>query len=250
MPQFFCLFCELANGIDPVKFGKLFIALKREEFTMKVKRSLIFMLTVCCTAAVGLVTAPKVVLDSVPTATVVDLEKIGYEDSVTVAGTVARDLIDDSVTVKIYVPEQDISAVKVGQSAEITGDAFPDIIYHGTVDKISDVAMKIPSGKTAVEVTVGIADPDKTLKHGYTASVKICTSEPSVMTLIPYEAVGQDDNGEFVYILRNGRAYKRYVETGRELSGGLELITPVAYDERVITVDHFEKDGSAVKFDE
>lgn len=71
-----------------------------------------------------------------------------------------------------------------------------------------------------------------------------------MMEILPYEAINQDDNGEFVYILRNGRVYKRYVETGRELSGGVELKTSIASDENIITVDKIPENGSAVKFDE
>ncbi len=214
---------------------------------MKIKRSFLIVAMLCAAAAVGAAVIPKAVLDSIPTATVVKVESLEHEDCVTVSGTVTRNLRDDSVCVQVYVPEQDISKVKIGQSAEITGDAFPDKVYQGTVDKISDVAMKIQSGKTAVEVSVGIDSPDEILKHGYTASVKLHTSEPSLMNVIPYEAVEQDDNGEYVYYLKNGRAYKRYVETGRELSGGIELKTAFSDDEKIITVDRSAENGSAVK---
>ncbi len=219
---------------------------------MKIKNAAIAVIAVCGVSSAALLTVPEIVLDSVPTATLVNVERIEHEDSISLSGTVIKDLIDDSVCVQIYVPEQDISKVKLGQPAEITGDAFPGITYIGTVDKIADIAGKIQSGgtqKTVVEVTVNVQEPDDILKHGYTAIVKLCTSEPSIMEILPYEAINQDDNGEFVYILRNGRVYKRYVETGRELSGGVELKTSIASDENIITVDKIPEDGSAVKFD-
>ena len=219
---------------------------------MKIKNAAIAVIAVCGVSSAALLTVPEIVLDSVPTATLVNVERIEHEDSISLSGTVIKDLIDDSVCVQIYVPEQDISKVKLGQPAEITGDAFPGLTYIGTVDKIADIAGKIQSGgtqKTVVEVTVNVQEPDDILKHGYTAIVKLCTSEPSIMEILPYEAINQDDNGEFVYILRNGRVYKRYVETGRELSGGVELKTSIASDENIITVDKIPEDGSAVKFD-
>lgn len=219
---------------------------------MKVKKSLFIMTSLCGAAVIGLSAVPDIVLRYVPTATVVNVATIEHEDSVTLSGTITRDLADDTVSVQVYVPEQDISKVRPGQAAEITGEAFPGRSYKGTVDKISDIAKKIQSGnvqKTAVEVTVGINEPDNVLKHGYTASVKLCTSEPSVMTVVPYEAVDQDSNGEYVYFLKNGRAYKRYVETGRELSDGIELKTAFSDDETIITVDRTAENGSAVKWD-
>ena len=220
---------------------------------MNTKKTAVLMIAVCGIAAAGLLAAPKAVLESIPTATPVKVEKVEHEDSVSLSGTISKNLRDDTVCVQIYVPEQDISKVRLGQSAEITGEAFPGVIYEGTVDKISDVASKIQAGniqKTAVEVTVAINEPDDVLKHGYTATVKLSTSEPSVMTLVPYEAVNQDDNGEFVYILTDGKAYKRYVETGRELSSGIELKTPIEDSEKIITVDELAENGSTVKLAE
>lgn len=220
---------------------------------MNTKKAAAVMIAVCGAAAVGLIAAPKAVLNSIPTATVVKVAKVEHEDSVSLTGTVTRNMMNDTVSVQVYVPEQDISKVAVGQSAEITGEAFPGITYAGTVDKIADAATKVQAGnlqKTVVEVTVEVNEPDEILKHGYTASVKLCTSEPSIMTLVPYEAVDQDDEGEFVYILNDGKAYKLYVETGRELSDGVELKTYIGDNERIITVDELMQDGSAVKLAE
>lgn len=220
---------------------------------MNTKKAAVFIIAVCGVAAAGLIAAPKAVLESIPTATIVNVEKVKHEDCISLSGTITRNLRDDDVCVQIYVPEQDISKVRSGQKAEITGEAFPGIIYEGTVDKIADVATKVQAGnvqKTVVEVTVRITEPDDVLKHGYTASVKLSTSEPSVMTLVPYEAVNQDDNGEFVYILKEGKAYKLYIETGSELSGGIELKTDISDNERIITVDELAENGSAVKLAE
>lgn len=211
------------------------------------------MIAVCGAVSAGLLAAPKAVLGTIPTATIVKVAKVEHEDSVSLSGTITKNPRDDMVSVQIYVPEQDISKITVGQTAEITGEAFPGITYAGRVTKISDIATKVQSGnlqKTAVEVTVEINQPDEALKHGYTASVKLCTSEPSVMTLVPYEAVDQDESGEFVYILADGKAYKRYIETGRELSDGIELKTPIGENERIITVDELAENGSAVKLAE
>ena len=220
---------------------------------MNTKKAAALMIAVCGAAAAGLIAAPKAVLESIPTATIVNVEKIEHIDSVSLTGTITKNLRNDYVSVQIYVPEQDISKVTLGQNAEITGEAFPGIMYSGTVDKIADTAAKVQYGnvqKTAVEVTVGIEKPDEILKHGYTASVKLNTSEPSVMTLVPYEAVDQDDNGEFIYILTDGKAYKRYVETGEELSRGIELKTVIEEGERIIAVDELMENGSAVKLAE
>ncbi len=210
-------------------------------------------MAVCAAVTAGLLAAPGMVFRSVPTATVVEIEKVEHVDTVSLSGTIVKNTVMNEVYVQTYVPEQDISKVALGQSAEITGDAFPDTVYTGTVDKIADIAAAVQFGnvkKTAVEVKIKIEDPDEILKQGYTASVNIITSEPDVMTLVPYEAVDQDDNGEFVYILKEGKAEKLYIETGEELSGGVELKTYIPDSERIITVDGLGENGGTVKLSE
>lgn len=210
-------------------------------------------IAVCGLMTAGLLAAPGMVLKSVPTATVVKVKKVEHVDTVSLSGTIMRNFTKEETYVQTYVSEQDISRVEIGQTAEITGDAFPGIVYTGTVDRISDTASKVQFGnvqKTAVEVKIKIDSPDETLKQGYTASVKLITSEPSTMSLVPYEAVNQDDNGEYVYVLKSGKAEKLYIETGAELSGGIELKTTIYDSEKIITVDELVENGGAVKLAE
>ena len=217
---------------------------------MNKKKIAVLAMAVCGITAAGLIALPGAVADHVPTATIVKVEKVEHTDCVSLSGTVTKNAREDTYSVQVYVPEQDISKVFVGQSAEITGDAFPGVVYPGEVSEISDYAAKVQSGtvqKTAVEVTVDIIGPGESLKQGYTAQVKLLTSEPGIMTIVPYEAVDQDDNGEFVYILKDGKAYKRYIETGEELSDGVELKTVLAENERIITAGELTGSGVPVK---
>lgn len=203
---------------------------------------------ICGAAAAALIAAPNIFIKEPPAAAIVNVSRFEYSDSVSLTGTILKN--NDSAYVQMFVPEQDISRVELGQTAEITGDAFPEKMYAGTVDKIADAAIRVQSGslsQTAVEVTVKIDETDDILKQGYTASVKLITSEPSMMTVVPYEAVNQDNGGEYVYVLRDGRAYKRYVTTGRELSEGLELKTTLAENEEIITVDELSENGVTVR---
>lgn len=203
---------------------------------------------ICGAAAAALIAAPNIFIKEPPAAAIVNVSRFEYSDSVSLTGTILKN--NDSAYVQVFVHEQDISRVELGQTAEITGEAFPEKMYAGTVDKIADAAIRVQSGslsQTAVEVTVKIDETDDILKQGYTASVKLITSEPSMMTVVPYEAVNQDNGGEYVYVLRDGRAYKRYVTTGRELSEGLELKTTLAENEEIITVDELSENGVTVR---
>ena len=181
---------------------------------MENKKSL-WAIIVCGTVAAGLIAVPNIFIKDPPTAAIVNVSRFEYSDSVSVTGTILKN--SGEAFVQVFVPEQDISRVELGQTAEITGDAFPEKMYAGTVEEIADTAIRVQSGnvsQTAVEVTVKIDETDDTLKQGYTASVKLITSEPSMMTVVPYEAVNQDTGGEYVYVLREGRQALRHHRHG------------------------------------
>ncbi|MDE5991576.1 MAG: hypothetical protein K2G87_00850, partial [Oscillospiraceae bacterium] len=69
----------------------------------------------CGLVTAGLVAAPKMVLKSVPTATVVKVEKVEHVDTVSLSGTIMKNITKDETYVQTFVPEQDISRVELGQ---------------------------------------------------------------------------------------------------------------------------------------
>jgi hypothetical protein len=52
---------------------------------------------------------------------------------------------------------------------------------------------------------------------------------------LPYEAIGQDENNrEYLYVIQEGRAVKRLIVTGRELSDCVEILAGATDGEPVI----------------
>jgi HlyD family secretion protein len=190
--------------------------------------------------------APEFIKPAVQTAKPVKVQKVEHTDSVEADGGIIRDSATGLTTVVAYVGEEDISYVKVGQKAEITGNGFPDVTYAGTVAEIAEQAeiQRVGSAQAiAVEVKIEVNSPDEKLKTGFSANVRILTSESRLKTIVPYEAVNQDDGGEYLYILKNGTAEKRYILTGTELSDGIEIIEGIADGETVITPLSEDFDG-------
>jgi multidrug efflux pump subunit AcrA (membrane-fusion protein) len=151
--------------------------------------------------------------------------------------------------VKTYIPEKDISRIKIGQEGVVTGTAFPDSIYKAQVIGIAEGAGKIIVGnatKTVVEVWSQILSPDKMLKNGYTATIEIVTGDTKRKRLIPYEAVNQDEDGTFIYVLKGSTAVKRYIETGEDLPDGIEVIAGLDENEEVISLPEGVSDGDEV----
>ncbi len=87
----------------------------------------------------------------------------------------------ETVNLVIYIPETDLSKVKLGQSAEITIDAFKDKTYTGKIIFISPEAEFTPKNiqtpeertKLVFAVKIEIANPKFELKPGLPADAKL-----------------------------------------------------------------------------
>ena len=176
----------------------------------------------------------------------IELEE--YAPFVSVSGNV--EINGKNALVTVLVGESNISDIRVGQKATITGNGFKNKTYDATVTHIGTNAKKVSvgSGKAVVvEVILTIDNPDSMLKSGFTAKANIFTNEKTQIAVVPYSAVMQDDNGEYVFVIVNERAEKRYVKTGRELLNGFEIISGIKLNENVVTnPEQIKKNGSYV----
>lgn len=139
---------------------------------------------------------------------------------------------------KVAVGESNVGQIQEGDKAVITGSGFPDKTYTGHVSKIYPTARKLSgsiSGETVVDVEIAIDEPDSDLKAGFTVVAEIVTSQQKEMLAVPYEAISQDDNNqEYVYIIENSAAVRRNIETGLELSDGVEVLNGLDGSELII----------------
>jgi HlyD family secretion protein len=87
----------------------------------------------------------------------------------------------DSVWLKVYIPEPEMGRVKLGQSAQVTSDSYPDKQYAGRVIEISQEAEFTPKNVQTKEervkqvfwVKIGVDNPDRELKPGMPADAEI-----------------------------------------------------------------------------
>lgn len=132
----------------------------------------------------------------------------------------------DDIEVTAAVSELDISKVKVGQKAEFTLAAYPDETFSGHVSKISQAARNRYNGavlETVLDVAITPDKPDERLKSGLSAQTEIMLSDPREVLVVPYSAISQDDEGEFVYVYENQKAVRKNIVTGAEFSDGAEI---------------------------
>jgi RND family efflux transporter MFP subunit len=147
--------------------------------------------------------------------------------------------------IRIDVPEQAIPEVKVGQSVSITTSAWPDKNFSGRVARI---APNVTAASRTLTVEAEIQNRDNALKPGQFATVRLLQERAEPAVLIPARAVVSDAGVNRVYVIKDGHAEQRLVQTGQTEGDLIEIKTGIAADEQVATsnLEHLT-DGVLVK---
>jgi HlyD family secretion protein len=114
------------------------------------------------------------------------LERSSHEGELAAPGATLLTLGDlDEVTLTIYVPEDRLGQVLIGQPVEVRVDSFPERTFTGTVVAIANEAEFTPRNVQTQEERVNmvfatdvcIPNPDHALKPGLPADAVIVTQE-------------------------------------------------------------------------
>jgi len=147
--------------------------------------------------------------------------------------------------IRIDIPEQAIPEVKVGQSVSIATSAWPDKNFAG---RIARIAPNVSAQSRTLTVEAEIENSGNALKPGQFATVRILQERAEPAVLIPSRAVVNDAGVSRVYVIKDGHAEQRLVQTGQTAGDLIEIKSGVAADELVATSNLEQlSDGIAVK---
>ncbi|MBN2556253.1 MAG: HlyD family efflux transporter periplasmic adaptor subunit [Anaerolineales bacterium] len=93
----------------------------------------------------------------------------------------ARIVIPESLTLTVYIPQDQLARVAIGREVDIQVDSYPDNHFSGVIASIADEAQFIPSTvlteeervKLVFEVEITVHDPDHLLHPGIPADAFI-----------------------------------------------------------------------------
>lgn len=127
-------------------------------------------------------------------------------------GTALVDIVDiDTVKVVVKVPERDIDAIQLGATAEFQVDALAPETFSGVVERVGVVADR---AARTFDVELRAQNPEKRLKPGMLARVRLPRRSLSGVPVVRRDAVVEDLEGPTVFLARNGKAERVRVELG------------------------------------
>ena len=147
--------------------------------------------------------------------------------------------------IRIDIPEQAIPEVRVGQSVSMTTSAWPDRNFSGRVARI---APNVSATSRTLTVEAEIENSSGALKPGQFATVRILQERADPAVLVPARAVVTDAGVSRLFVIKDGRAEQRVVQTGQTEGDLIEIKSGVAADEQVATSNVEQlSDGIAIK---
>ena len=150
----------------------------------------------------------------------------------------------ETVMVRLNVNKYDIVNMHSEQPANV---AIKGKDYSGKVERISHMTGKNDIG---VDVDIKLDDPDEDLILGLEAKAKIDTAKVENVIRIPLDALMSDATGDYVFVSKDKKAVKKYVETGMRNDDMIEVLSGISEGECVIWNDTQElTDGVNVKVD-
>jgi RND family efflux transporter MFP subunit len=155
----------------------------------------------------------------------------------------------DRVIVQATIIEKDYGRIKVGQSAEIEVDAFPETTFTGRVARIAPV---LEEASRVAKIEVEVENKDHLLKPGMFAIARVVLQERESAQVIPIEAMIKNNGTDGIFIVEkdaaSGMDIARFypVETGISTEMEIEIISPKIKGPVVILGQHLLQDGGNV----
>ena len=148
---------------------------------------------------------------------------------------------EDDIEVSVGMPEAFISRVKTGEKVSVKFSSLPDKIFDGT---ISEVSFAAGTQSSIYPVIVTVEHPTSDIRPGMTADVTfnflVRNRALAERLMVPTSAVGEDSNGNFVFILKNEKnglaiTQKQKVTVGELSHEGFEIIEGLESGALVVT---------------
>ncbi|TAK72437.1 MAG: efflux RND transporter periplasmic adaptor subunit [Betaproteobacteria bacterium] len=173
------------------------------------------------------------------------LEKPAIQGKRFMAGEVLYQVADLSqVWLLADVFEQDLGQVRIGQSANIKVDAYPDKALAG---KVTFIYPTVTAETRTAKVRVELANPQALLKPSMYARVEFISSRGKGQALsVPDSAVLDTGTRQLVLVRRaEGRFEPRPVKLGMRVDGYIEVLEGVKAGENVVVSANFLIDAES-----
>ncbi len=149
----------------------------------------------------------------------------------------------DEVKVLVEVAAKERPLARVGLPAEVTVDAYPRRVFHGTLKRI-DPGLDRMSRTSTADIIVENRAGD--LMPGMFADVELTLSEKEGLLVTRDAMIRQEGTGSFyAYVVENGTAHRRSLVLGDGFGEQVEVLEGLAAGDLVVTAGRYKLHNGA-----
>lgn len=162
----------------------------------------------------------------------------------------------DPIFADFYLPQQDLSRIRVGQEVDAHIDTYPGLTFPGEIAAINP---KVDPANRNVQVRASIKNPEHKLFPGMFANIKVAAGEVQHPITLPQTSVVYSPYGDAVYIVdkkANDKGEEQlvarysFVTLGETRGDLVAVLSGVKEGEAVVTAGQIKlRNGAPVKID-
>ena len=151
-----------------------------------------------------------------------------------------------TMVVPVRVSELDVVKLSPGDRARVELDALPGRTLDGRIRRVfpsADPATRLVPVEVALQ-----GEGARAARPGFLARVSLALGQNQGVKLVPQSAIVQSAGETSVFVVRDGKAERRPVETGLTSRGQVEVLSGLEAGETVVTVGNNNvRDGAEVR---
>jgi RND family efflux transporter MFP subunit len=153
---------------------------------------------------------------------------------------------ENAMVVRVSLSELDVVKLAPGQEVGVTLDAYPRRPFTGRIRRIFPAAD--PTTRLVpVEVAL-TGEAERAARPGFLARVTASVGTQDNVLLVPASAIVASAGQSAVFVVRDGKAARREVETGLNSQGKVQIVSGLQAGEVVVTLGNNNvRDGAEVR---
>jgi len=165
-------------------------------------------------------------------------------DVVSPGGVLLTVALDREAQLIAQPDEKNLPALRVGQRARASADAFPDRSFEAEVISVSP---GVDLARGTVDVKLRVPDPPPELRTDMTLSVELEVGKRTGVLVLPLESVGDTASEPWVLAVRGGRAVRVPVALGARGGSVAEVTGGLSEGDLVVRIPGAVEDGQRVR---
>ena len=151
-----------------------------------------------------------------------------------------------NLQVSADIPERYVAVLKPGLKAEVSVEAYPDLVFNATVTRVSPV---VDTTSRTKEVILHFDQRNSRVNAGMFGKIKLYTQDFSGQITMPADALVSLNDVLYAYVVKDDETVeRRKVKIGETVDGVIQILEGVSEGEKVVVQGQTSlNDGSKIR---